>query len=397
MDKKARALFLRSLTSSKGKRLSDTTGRAYLYSVRRFEKWLNNARGRKQKLDNANTEDISNFDGYLRKDTKPATRSLIFTGLSKYYEYRHCPKILEAIEEIRSKLPTPQPIPHTLSWDRFQKIVKEANLSDEKLTLLNLLWSEMKVKDIRGLWNSDIDFQNRCVKKKEYSITKDAWLALEKYVSKEDRGTRKELFKKCSDRKVQTITADHFGVVGQTPLGLRKCCKNDLIEVGRTIRFRYKEERKSSSETKQEQDEKLTTNRDLSFITLFQEIENFGEKMHTTIPKLENERQLQLLLESYLFGAFPKETIIDEYEFRDDIGKRCCDIVVGKDRKFGIEVKLAKENIIKLVRDGKRQINEFLSKHPRSKGIVVVGDKEDNLERREEYTQKKDRVCIIVI
>jgi len=406
MDKKRFTTVLRSLVSSKGRRLSDTSVRAYVYSVKRFKKWLQDS-GSKRKLDNANKEDVHSFWTHLqKKNTPPRTISLIFVGLSKYYEYRHRREMVKAIEEIQSRLPSPQPIPHKLSWDSFQKIIEVAKndgLSDEKLTLLNLLWSEMKVPDILGLWISDIDFKNRCITssntKEKYGVTKNAWLALENYVPTEDRGAKKELFKIRSARAVQRMTEDYFGLKGQTPLGLRKCCENDLIEAGRTVRFGYKEDRKSGSEAKQEQDEKPITKRDLSFRTLVQEIENFGEKIHERIPKLKDEGELQSLLEAYLYGAFPKETIIHEYGFRDDIGHRWCDIVIGKDRKFGIEVKLADEKIIKPVRDGQRQIKEFLSKYPKSKGIVVVGDKKSDFERREEYTQKKprDRSWTIVI
>lgn len=103
-----------------------------------------------------------------------------------------------------------------------------------------------------------------------------------------------------------------------------------------------------------------------------------------------------MLLEGYLHGIFPKEIIAHEYGFRDDIGRRECDIVVGKNRKFGIEVKLAGKEVNKHLRDGQRQVQEFLRKHPRSKGILVVGDKKSDLERQK-HTQKKDRVCTIVI
>ena len=104
MDKKGFEAFLRSPAGSKGRRLSDTAVRAYVYSVKRFEKWLNNSRGRKQKLDNANKEDIYGWLAHLqKKNTPPRTISLIFSGLSKYYLYSHSPKIVKAIKEIRCR------------------------------------------------------------------------------------------------------------------------------------------------------------------------------------------------------------------------------------------------------------------------------------------------------
>lgn len=124
----------------------------------------------------------------------------------------------------------------------------------------------------------------------------------------------------------------------------------------------------------------------------------FGEKMHKRIPKLKHKGDLQLLLERYLLGTFPKEIIVHEYEFRDAIDRHKCDIVIGMDRKFGIEVKLACANkkINKYLRDGKMEVNEFLGKHPRSKGILVIGDQKGDLERQK-HTKKKDRFCTIII
>lgn len=249
MVEKRFTMFLRSHASSEGRRLLDTSVRAYVYSVRRFEKWLFSSR--RPKLDNANKEDIHGWLSHLqKKKTPPPTISLIFSGLTKYYRYRHSPEMLKAIEEIRSRLPKPQPIPHSLSWDRFQKIVEDAEkdgLSEEKLTLLNLLWSEMRVEDILGLWISDIDFKNRLITsraaKKRYRVTKKAWHALERYVPIGDIGAKKELFKIRSVRTVQKMTQDYFGLEGQTPHGLMESCKNDLIEAGKTVRFGYEKDR----------------------------------------------------------------------------------------------------------------------------------------------------------
>lgn len=169
---------------------------------------------------------------------KISTISTHYYGIEQYYRWMRKPKKVKAIEEVRRKLPRPRRKEHLLDgWNNFKDILEKAEekgTSKEKLALLNLLWSEMKPKEIVGLHKSDIDFVKRLISTpsgKIYRVTQQAWDALQKYVP--NRGEKERLFT-IGVRSLQKLSQ---AFVEQTPREIRKSCKRDLFDKGKKERF----------------------------------------------------------------------------------------------------------------------------------------------------------------
>ena len=371
------------------------TVRVYVESVKGFERWL--FKHWEKRLEEASKSDL--------RACKKLTRNPLYPyGVRAYYRYLgNKDEIVETINsEILPKLSKSKPIQHLLSWDRFRDILKkveENGISEEKLVLLNLLWSEMESAHILALRKSDIDFEKRLItsrtKGKTCRVTPEAWKALQKYAPIEDRNQKEKLFTIDSVRTVQKITRDFFEDVGQTPNKLRKSYKADLVEAGKTVRLDYGPDKKPSSRVAKGPKKKLRIMKNL-FDKLYQEIINFGSRVHNQITKIKEEEELQRLLEGYLLATFPDEVITHEFEFRGYDNHSKIDITVGKDPKIPIEVKLAKKKMKPYLRKGIGQVTEFLRYSESKKGILVIGDQKRDPESRK-LTGIQDSVYIIVI
>lgn len=379
--------------------LKHETIRNYVTSVKKFEKWLFEHKGKR--LEDADKGDFRTYAVYLQsKKYAISTVSTYFIGIEQYYRWWRKLKKAKAINEIRRNLPRPQPTLPLLSWNEFEDIVekaKEEGISKEKLALLNLLWSETTPKEIVGLHKSDIDFEKRLISTpsgKTYRVTQQAWDALQEFVP--NRGEK--LFT-LGIRSLQILSKNF---VKQTPKQLRKSCKRDLFDTGKKVRFVYEPGKTTSlKEEKKPEEKKEETKKRNLFGRLVQEIKKFGESkwIHYQIPKLKNEKELQRLLEGYLLATFPDELITHEFPFKGyENTDSKIDITVGKDPKIPIEIKLAEKKIRDHKGKGLEQVREFLDKHPKSKkGILVIGDKKRDPERIRKHSGTQDSVCIIMI
>lgn len=388
MDEKEFKKFLEA------KRAREATIESYVKSVKEFERWL--FKHWAKSLEEANRSDLL--------ACKKLTRNPAYAyGVREYYLYKGKDVMVETINsEIIPKLRKSRPTPHLLSRSRYKdtiKKTKEKGISQEKLALLTLLWSEMHPKEILQLRKSDIDFEKRLItsrtERKKYRVTPEAWEVLQKYIPIEDRNQKEKLFTIDSVRTVQKITRDFFEDVGQTPNKLRKSYKADLIEAGKTVRLDYGPDEKPSSRVAKEPKKKLRIKKNL-FNKLYQEIINFGSRVHNQITKIKKEEELQRLLEGYLLATFPDEVITHEFEFRGYDNHSKIDITVGKDPKIPIEVKLAKKRMKPYFREGIGQVAEFLKYSESKKGILVIGDQKRDPERRK-LSGIQDSVYIIVI
>jgi site-specific recombinase XerD len=171
----------------KARRLGEATVRIYVFSVKQFEKWLFDERQQKS-LENASKRDVRNWAPSAREPN-------YLHGVKQYYQYKYRDhEIVKEIDEILKKLPKYRPPPRLFDWDDFRNAMSKAEqnrITDRNRALLNLLWSEIPSKKILELYFSDIDFEKLLITHysgEKYYITKEAWGALQKYVSIGDRG-----------------------------------------------------------------------------------------------------------------------------------------------------------------------------------------------------------------
>jgi hypothetical protein len=264
---------------------------------------------------------------------------------------------------------------------------------------LNLLWSEMKVKNILKLCFSDIDFDKRLITSptgETFGATWKAWGALEKYITRDRKGKMESLFK-TGYRNHLIITQTYLGTTyGLTPDKIWKSCKCDLVDAGRTARFFSEPNIKPISKIGEKQTAESTSSKEL-FDRLVEEIMNFGNRINERISQVKDEEEFKRLLEGYLLATFPNELITPEFPFKG-FGKADSkiDFTIGSDSKIPIEIKLAKKKISEHIREGSGQVNEFLKHYGSSKGILVIGDKERDPERRK-HSGIQDNVFILVI
>ena len=256
----------------------------------------------------------------------------------------------------------------------------------------------MKVKDILQLCFSDIDFEKRLITSptgETFGARWKAWGALEKYITKDRKGKMDPLFK-TGYRNHLIITKKYLGMYGLTPDKIWESCKCDLVDAGRTAIFFSEPNIKPISKIGEKQTVESTGSKDL-FDRLVEEIMNFGNRIHERINQVKNENEFKRLLEGYLLATFPDELVTSEFPFKG-FGKADSkiDFTIGRDSKIPIEVKLAEEKISEHIRKGSGQVNEFLKHYGSSRGILVIGDKERDPERRK-HSGIQDNVFILVI
>ena len=106
----------------------------YVKAVRGFERWLGNEW--KKRLDEANESDLREYEKLTRNP-------LYAYGVRAYYHYLGKDEMVKTINsEIIRKLPKYRPKLTPFRWSRYDDILekaKEKGISQEKLTLLNLL------------------------------------------------------------------------------------------------------------------------------------------------------------------------------------------------------------------------------------------------------------------
>lgn len=381
--------------------LKENTRATYIIAVKDFERWL--LENQYKRLEDADEHDVRSWAHQI-----PQANYLY--GLKKYYRYKP-PKdrrLIAVIKEMKGKWrQLPRAPRDSFGWKEFRRIMSAAEeipIKDRDRALLNLLWSEMNSHKILDLLISDIDFENRLIRSRHngitYHVMKEAWDALEKYVSEEDRGKTDPLFLtpkgSMNERTLQRITEKYFDSVKQKPKDFRRHCRDDLMNVGRRGRFGYKSDKKPIA--KRGQIERLSIKRNL-FKRLVEEIKRFGSRkdIQERIKKMEKEREFQTLLEGYLLAIFPDLRISREFSFKGwKIAESKIDFVVGKDQRVPIEVKLAQKDIGDHLRKGPGQVKEFLRYSGTRKGILVIGDQERNPERQK-HSGMQDRVHIIII
>jgi site-specific recombinase XerD len=376
----------------KGKK--QATVRTYVYSVAQFEKWLFDERQQKS-LENANERDISNWAPNARGPN-------YLHGIKQYYRYKRNPEMVKEIDRILKKLPKFRPTPRLFDWIDFRNEMSRAErkcINHRDRALLNLLWSEIPSKGILELYFSDIDFEKLLITHysgEKYYITKEAWDALQKYVSIGDRGKKKRLFPIKSERALQKITEVYFSGVKQTPKTLHDNCQKDLVNAGRRARFIIiGPEQISSPKIQLEQkEERIEKN---LFDKLVQEIKDFGNKMHERIGRIKDEKEFKRLLEGYFLATLSDEIIAPEFYFRGDgQADSIIDFAIGRDQKIPIEVKITEKKIRDDIGKGSGQVKEFLKSCGSNKGILVIVDKERDPERQK-HSGMQDSVYIIVI
>jgi len=362
MDEKG---FIRFL-NDKGKKAK------YLSHVTTVERYLSANFGKS--LEEANKNDIRACTALLTSNpTYPY-------GVRLYYQYldnANAKEIIKIINtEIIPKLRKPKP-QNFLRWTEFRNRMKQLEkkgISARDKALLNILWSRMKVKQIRHLRKSDINFEKKVITtrppdQKTYRVTPEAWEALN-HIPIERRGERKKLFPKItSDRAVQTITKKHFGIMKITPNRLRLSCEKDLYEAGKQTRFSVLDKKPSS---RIEKPPKKKQKRRL-FLRLVEAIENFGRNNHHRMSTIKDEEEFQRILEGYLRATFPDETITPELPYKgyDETSPRT-DFAVGKAPKIPIELKFARGNIRDYLAEGSGQVKEFLKSSGSKKGILAI-------------------------
>lgn len=368
----------------------------YVKSVKDFEGWLSQ---QGKRLEDAKPSDIRQWVDSLSK----GKASPYLSGLRKFYISKPSNEMMETIKIIRTKIRSSQPKHHLFLWEDFRERIEKAEkngASSEKLVLLNLLWSEMKPKEILRLQKLDIDFAERLItsraSRKQYRVTKEAWDALERCIPVEDRDKGEKLFPHVrANRTIEKIAHDYLK---QTPLSLRKSCEEDWASLGKKERFDYaRTEEKAGSKTKRKPKKRMRVKGKL-FNRLVQEIQNFGKRAHSRIAKLNEEQELQRLLEGYFLATFPDEAIIPEFQFIGYENRQSrIDFVVGRKQKIPVEVKLAKGKIRDSLK-GFEQVNEFLKSSSDSyrKGVLVIGDPKHDI-KRQEHNGLRDNVRIIVI
>lgn len=369
---------------------STSTINDYVKAVRGFEKWLFSRW--KKRLDEANESDLRGY--------KKLTRNPVYAyGVRAYYNYLgNRPEMVQTIDsEIIPKLRKSPPKPAKLRWSHYETILKKAEeegVSQEKLTLLYLLWSGMKPEEILQLRKSDVDFERLLITSRtdgeKYRVTQKAWNALRQYTR--DVSERTKLFT-MGIRNLQKLTQKR---VQRTPTMIGDSCEGDLFDEGRKARFAHRPDEKPILE-EEEAEEKLLTRENL-FGSLVKEIRKFGESksFHHLIAKMNEEKELHRLLEGYLLATFSDEIVTHEFPFKSfGPADSKMDITVG-DPKIPIEVKLTKKNIGKDLRDGSSQVTRFLKSSGSRKGILVIGDKERDPENRK-FNRMRDGVHTIVI
>lgn len=406
MDERGFRTFLKRRQAEKKKsRLSENTIRLYVNSVKNFEGWLFEHQGVKR-IEDAKESDINEWRLHIQNELKESTVSSYFSGIKQYYRYKPNNEMVKTIDEIIPKLPKPQPIQRSLSWTEFENIMSKAEkigIRDSSRALLNLLWSEMTSREILELRISDIDFIKQRITSptssgKTYHVTQEAWDALQKYVSIEDRGKKMRLFKIRSVRGLERITEKYFKSVRQTPKSLRSSCQKDLVNEGKKTRFVTEPDKKRSTRKKPEQKVQSRIQKNL-FNKLVQEIRHFGNRVHDRIEQIKDEKEFKRLLEGYLLATFPDEIITHEFPFKGlEITDSIIDFAVGNYPKIPIEVKFAKmkRRIEPYWREGLGQVHQFLKYSGTKKGILVIGDQKRDPERRK-LSGIQDSVYIIVI
>lgn len=372
---------------------STSTINGYVKAVGGFEKWLFSRW--KKRLDEANESDLRGY--------KKLTRNPVYAyGVRAYYNYLgNRPEMVQTIDsEIIPNLRKSRSKPRPLRWSRYETILKKAEeegVSQEKLTLLNLLWSEMKPEEILQLRKSDVDFERLLITSRtdgeKYRVTQKAWNALRQYTR--DVSERTNMFT-MGIRNLQKLTQKR---VERTPTMIRKSCKDDLFDEGREARFAHRPDEKTILTEEKEVEEKSLVKENL-FDSLIKEIRKFGQSkwIHYEIAKMNKEEELHRVLEGYLLATFPDELIAHEFRFKGYEKKdSIIDITVG-DPKIPVEVKLARTHV--KIRDyignGSEKVKEFLKSSGSRKGILVIGDKERDPERRK-FIGMNDGVYTIVI
>jgi integrase len=383
-------------------RYQGSTPRTYFERAKGFEEWLYEHQ-KKKDIEDANESDVRNWASYVQNEIPKCQP--YFYGVRAYYRYKRKDKMGNLITEILRKLPSPSKIQRksTIRWTEFEAIMLkvEETISPEYCALFNLLWSEMKSEEILNLYISDIDFENRLIasptSEKTFRVTWKTWEALEKYKPINERGKSEPLFS-IGLRALQHNTRKYLGVYGLTPSKLRRSCKEDLPDAGRTIRFAPEPKKEPSSIIRHEQTEEPITLRN-PFDRLVEEIRNFGNRVHYRIGQIKDEGVFKRLLEGYLLAAFPDEIITPEFHFRG-YGRRDSkiDFAIGRDQKIPIEAKLTEEKIRDDIGKGLGQVKEFLEHVglASNRGILVVMDKKRDPERLK-LSRIEGNVHIVII
>jgi hypothetical protein len=334
MDKNGFKKFLEE------KKFRGTTPRIYFGGARQFEKWLFK-NTRKESIDYADESDIRGWAALVKKKHPTAPTNYI-QGLRLYYQFKRNPKE-QIVKKILAEIPSPPRTgQNTISWADFERDMSEVErktIAVENLVFLNLLWSEMKVKDILKLCFSDIDFDKRLIASptgETFGATWKAWGALEKYITRDRKGKMEPLFK-TGYRNHLIITQRYLGTTyGLTPDKILRSCQCDLVDAGRTKRFFSEQNIKSISKIGEKQAVESTSSKEL-FDRLVEEIMNFRNRIHERISQVKDEEEVKRLLEGYLLATFPDELVTPEFPFKV-FGKADSkiDFTIGRDSKIPI-------------------------------------------------------------
>lgn len=327
-----------------------------------------------------------------------------FYGAKEYCKFLELTGKEMLLEEIKKKLPPPSQTSTELfiDYNDFKRCfsAEKSTTKQWQNPYLYLLWTEMEKRQINGLLKSDISFVDKTINVggKPYYATTETWEVLKRFVKEEDRGKKEKLFP-LSSRCLRSAIQEYFEARGLNAQAIRRSCKEEIIRYGRMAVFVVGDDQRLMHEIEKKKNQKRVIEPDL-FKQVIDEIYAFGIRMASRIEGLKGqktpEKTLQRLLEGYLVGRFPQQSITPEFTFEAWKDNSRIDFTMGEIR-IPIEIKVCtKPPIGDCIRDGFAQVKEYLNRQEVEKGIVVIGDTTKNLKHRR-HSKHEDDVEIVII
>lgn len=367
-----------------------STQRTYMSLLNQFDTWLRN---RNKTLNTADERDLRDWKQVKQDRT-------YFYGLLFFYKNFKFEKQETIVRQIIKELPKPNardtPLIFQWQFEGYMLELEKKIKNKKHFTFLNLLWSELKLRDIINLKKSDVDFARRVINANgtDFYITPHAWIALERFVPTEKRDKSEPLFfKSKKPRHPHSLVNKYLGKEYSLEAEIiRKSCEQELINHGRDSMFITPKAKPLFME------EQITENSKANnlFDELVFQLEAFSKRMRNRISEVCNENSLNRLIEGYLNAVFPEEQIIPEYSFEGIKQNSTIDFVIGSE-KIPIEVEFcAGKHIGDHIRNGLGQVKECLSyNNSSSRGILIIFDKKKAYKNN--VFKLDDKVRIIVV
>ena len=225
------------------------------------------------------------------------------------------------------------------------------------------------------------------------------WTALDKLLKK--RLPTDKPFE-LAQRTILATTKRQIGRHGLTPNTLRRSCIADLPNAGRELVFDIPEKDRIFLKVEQNRKEESQCPSIDLFDEFLKAIKSFGDsiKKERRIKTINGEKEFQRLFEGYMLARFSNENIRPEVRFYGHKENSTIDFTVVDEKgeqEIPIELKFGgKREIGDCLRKGVEQVREFLIYRKSERGILVFGDKEQDLDNQR-HNGIEDKVHIIVI